>query len=126
MKKGDTVYWQDLKGEIINDKHLLDYPLFVKFNNGDIRSFTKDGRHLIGLPPILSLTPYTLEGFSQEKPIEKDTLVYVTDYEDNYWGMRYYSHFEDGKHYCFASQKKSTETDEISYWKYCQVENPLL
>ena len=62
----------------------------------------------------------------KEQEIEKDTLVWFRDCESMAWMNGYYSHFEDGEHYCFASSKKSTETTEVASWEILTTENPLL
>lgn len=125
FKKGQKVYWGELKGEVVEINLTCDYPLTVKFNDVPYL-FTKDGRYDENLPPVLSITPYTLNGFSQEPQIEKDTLVYVRDSELDDWKMAFYSQFEDGTHYCYPYQKKSTETDKVQSWKFLETENPLL
>ena len=61
----------------------------------------------------------------KQQVIEKDTLVWFRDSEDENWMVGYYSHFEKGQHVCFASSKKSTETTEVTIWKIVTTENPL-
>ena len=125
FKKGDIVYWQDLQGEV-TDIDDTDYPITVKFNNDFKKSFTYDGRYFEHFPPVLSHTPYTLNGFTQNSVIEKDTIVWIRDGNGCDWVQRFYSHFENGKHYCFANQLPSNETKEIFSWTYLENENPLL
>jgi hypothetical protein len=60
-----------------------------------------------------------------EKEIAKDTLVWVKDYEDNTWYQRFYSHFSQGKHYCFDNQKKSNETKNTTIWNIVTDKNPF-
>ena len=62
----------------------------------------------------------------KEQPIEKDTIVWFRDSEDENWMVGYYSHFENGQHVCFINSKKSTETDRIISWKIVTTENPLI
>ena len=127
FKKEDIVYWQDLKGVVIDDNNDKDYPIEVDFkSDSDYINFTSDGRYFEYLPPVLSHTPYTLNGFTQNKVIQKDTLVWVRNNVNNCWNIRFYSHFEYGKHYCFNSQKTSKETNEIEDWEFVETENPLL
>lgn len=61
------------------------------------------------------------------KPIQipKDTLVWVKNCENNVWQQRFYSHFLDGRHYCFDNQKKSNETKETSGWNIVTTKNPF-
>lgn len=61
----------------------------------------------------------------KEQPIEKDTLVWFRDNENENWMVGYYSHFKDGNHFCFLESKKSTETNKAIYWKIVTTENPL-
>jgi hypothetical protein len=61
----------------------------------------------------------------KEQPIEKDTIVWYRDQNDSYWVNGYYSHFENGKHWCFVGSKKSTETKDCLEWKIVTTENPL-
>lgn len=133
FKKGDIVYWQDLQGEVI-DIDDTDYPIIVQFINDYIDYFTNDGRIYLKYhgridlkyPPVLSHTPYTLNGFTQNSVIEKDTLVWVRYSDSNCWEQRFYSHFKDGHHYCFNDQETSKDTELSSGWTYLETENPLL
>ena len=61
----------------------------------------------------------------KEQPIEKDTIVWYRDDEDTSWMVGYYSHFEDGNHFCFHGSKKSTETNVKNVWNIVTTENPL-
>lgn len=126
FKKGDIVYWQDLQGEVTDIDFHPHYPIEAKFNNGRVLSFTIDGRSIIETPPVLSHTPYTLNGFTQNSVIEKDTIVWVLDLNGYYWVQMFYSHFENGIHYCFQAQKTSKETNGITAWNFLETENPLL
>ena len=61
----------------------------------------------------------------KEQPIEKDTLVWFRDNKDTSWRVGYYSHLEDGRHYCFNRSKKSIEKTGVSSWLVVTTENPL-
>jgi hypothetical protein len=124
FKKGDIVYWQDLQGEVI-EIYSSYYPIRVEFPNRLVVTFTKDGRIFEDTPPVLSHTPYTLNGFTQNEVIEKDTLVWVMRLEGGEWEMRYYSHFENDIHYCFVNQLTSKQTDETTIWNFLETTNPL-
>jgi hypothetical protein len=126
FKKFDITYWQCLLGEVIDIDSFNPFPVRVKFTNGLVEDFTNDGRLFKNTPPVLSHTPYTLNSFTQNSVIEKDTLVWVRYNNYNCWEQRFYSHFKDGIHYCFESQKTSKETSETTSWKYLETENPLL
>ena len=60
-----------------------------------------------------------------EKVIPKDTLVWCKQHEKFIWELRFYSHFENGKHYCFYDQKKSTQTGYINSWNIVTDINPF-
>lgn len=60
-----------------------------------------------------------------EKEIAKDTLVWVKNHESSLWQQRFYSHFENGKHYCFIEQKKSSETKDVVFWEIVTDKNPF-
>ena len=57
-------------------------------------------------------------------PISKDTLVWVKN-DKSWWFQMYYSHFSDGKHYCFDNQKKSNEMENTTSWQIVTTENPF-
>ena len=126
FKKCDIVYWQDLQGEFIDKFHNSDYPIRVRFTNNRVVDFTNDGRCNVDTPPVLSHTPYTLNGFTQNEVIEKDTLVYVKYSERNEWVLRFYSHFENGKHHCFKYQHTSKKTNDTIAWDFLETTNPLI
>ena len=126
FKKGDSVNWQELKGEVIDIDSFNPFPVRVKFTNGLVGDFTNDGRLFKDTPPVLSHTPYTLNGFTQNSVIKKDTLVWVRDGNEYVWEQRFYSHFYGGKHYCFLDQKTSKETKFANDWTYLETKNPLL
>jgi hypothetical protein len=125
FKKCDIVYWQELKGKVFDSPNSL-YPIKVLFNNDILIDFTNDGRYFDYLPPVLSHTPYTLNGFTQNEVIEKDTLVFVRGSKSGHWEIRYYSHFENGKHYCFKYQHTSKETNDTIAWDFLETTNPLI
>lgn len=126
FKKGDIVYWQELKGEVMNTDNSEPYTIKVKFLSDYGNYFTNDGRIHKEIPPVLSHTPYTLNGFSQNSVIEKDTIVWVRGNSLRNWQQRFYSHFKDGSHYCFEDQETSKETTKTTSWYYLETENPLL
>lgn len=136
FKIGEIVYWQEVQGEVIKTSYYdSDYPVNVKFSNGWLFDFTDDGRHHVNALPVLSYEPYKNEvnknevienDFTQYKIIQKDTLVFVKHHKEYEWLMKYYSHFENGKHYCFKIQYTSKETNETTSWNYVETENPLI
>lgn len=72
FKKGDRVFHIEYGwGEVIKDDYDFSFPIIVKFEHTEQASFLATGKELPdSLQPLLSFTEYTLEGFSQERPIE--------------------------------------------------------
>jgi len=83
--------------------------------------YTIDGKRSRGdkYPSAFTECPF------KEQPIKKDTLVLFRNSENENWRVGYYSHFENGKHFCFEYSKKSTETRTTNSWKIVTTENPL-
>jgi hypothetical protein len=71
FKKGDKVFHIEYGwGEVIEIRDVYSFPVVVNFGNEHIR-FSNKGKELPeSLQPLLSFTEYTLQGFSQERPIE--------------------------------------------------------
>jgi hypothetical protein len=118
VKIGDKI-WTIQSGweEVIAINSVDKYPIETKSN-----CFTIDGLRWRGDKYPSAFLEYQFK----EQPIEKDTLVWFRDDESMSWFNGYYSHFEDGKHWCFGGSKKSTETDIASRWNIVTTENPLL
>jgi hypothetical protein len=83
--------------------------------------YTETGTYKIGDKHPSAFLEYPFK----EQPIEKDTIVWFRDSEDENWMVGYYSHFEDGKHHCVDYSKKSTETFDNTNWEIVTTENPL-
>jgi len=102
FKKGDKVFdYVDGWGEVIetNNVEFENYPLRVKFGEIIIRIYTFDGRIHEDSPQTLSFTEYTLDGFSQERPIELPEIgerVMVSD-DNEIWGLLKVTKIVDGK-----------------------------
>ena len=81
-----------------------------------------------GSKPTLSLTEYTLNGFSQERPephIEENTLVYYNC--SGKWMIGYFYYRLDGCAYVYANQKKGYESYEPTILvDKVSLTNPLL
>lgn len=78
FKRGDKVYCViEGHGTVVDVNINSKYGIDVQFNQrhndkyGYIRSYTLDGRLYLDAQHTLSFTEYTLQGFSQEKPIEQ-------------------------------------------------------
>ena len=135
-KIGDRVYdgiW-DKWGTVTQIIGVHVYPVKVQFDLEDsVHGYTEFGCYSSSDKwPRLSFTEYNFinGGFSQKRPlpnIKKDTLVYVRNRETFEWQMRYFSHFDNQRIFCFDYQRKSTENfTSISSWEYYSIENPLL
>jgi hypothetical protein len=108
FKVGDKVFhicygW----GEVIKVDSDKKFGLTIMFNYKDVESeeyFSLDGKEFeFDLKSILSFTEYTLQGFSQERPIilpEVGELCLVRDFKDSVWKARNFkkftTHFLDG------------------------------
>ena len=80
FKVGDRVFdilygW----GKVIDDNKGGLFPIGVQFDDDDSQEvivYTDDGKHMPGEEsPLLSFTEYTLQGFSQERPINYEEYV---------------------------------------------------
>lgn len=122
FKVGDRVYHIDNGWGVIdyisdstNDLH----PIQVVFEKveDDTKYFTIDGRYYDWSEyKSLSFTEYTLQGFSQERPIELPEvgeLCLVRDYEDDTWLVREFAEYRHGLFICQAVQGEG----EVE-WKY--------
>lgn len=120
FKKGDTVYFGTVKGEVTSK---LQDVIKVYFISEGIIYFTEDGR----LSPTsqVILTDHPVEFIL--KPVEvgfkKGTMVWFKDLDDCFWKFGYYSHFENRRHYVF---NKSTETEDYNSWEIVTDKNPLI
>jgi hypothetical protein len=72
FKVGDKVFHlQHGWGEVTIIDTEQAYPITVFFNNNEMYTFTKEGCvNSWDKTPTLSFTEYTLQGFTQERPIE--------------------------------------------------------
>ena len=123
FKVGDKVYhieygWGVVK--LIN--YSFNFPFLVEFNKENIVTFTNDGKGLEdSLNPILSFTEYTLQGFTQERPIELPDvgeLCLVRDNEDENWRVREFE-FEDAG--MFYVKSLCGSTDGYDYMKRIKI-----
>ena len=115
VKKGDKI-WTIQNGWVrVVNVYTDSYPI-----DTDGHGYTIDGKRWKSdkYPSAFLECPF------KEQPIEKDTLVWFRDDENEWWSVGYYSHFENGKHFVFDASKKSTEAD-CSEWLIVTTENPL-
>jgi len=92
FKVGDRVFHIEYGwGDVIEDSGGFNFPIKVRFTKGEenIFSFTYDGCETTeSHQGLLSLTEYTLQGFSQERPIllpEVGELCLVRDHGNESW-----------------------------------------
>ena len=119
FKVGDKVYHVDYGWGIIdhiedniednfNDKH----PIQVTFEE-DTKYFTIDGRYYdYSKNKSLSFTEYTLQGFSQERPIELPEvgeLCLVRDNKGAVWHVRHFEGYIPNEVACFKT--------DSGYWE---------
>jgi hypothetical protein len=118
VKVGDKIWTiQGGLAEVVKIKHGETYPIRTATS-----TYMLDGKHYKENKYPSAFLEYPFK----EQPIEKDTPVWFRDYESESWSVGYYSHLENGEHYCFDHSRKSTETDAISEWKIVTTENPLI
>jgi hypothetical protein len=116
VKKGDKI-WTIQHGLIEVERiEKYDYPVYA---GGEF--YMTDGKLDEGdkFPSAFLEYPF------KEQEIEKDTLVWFRDNEQESWRVGYYSHFKDGNHWCFCASKKSTEKSDMAHWHIVTTENPL-
>lgn len=103
FKVGDTVYHGGFgEGKVVEINVLFIHPLLVQFAHGE-ESFTLDGKFNINdIHPTLSLTPYTLQGFSQERPIDYNDYI-------GKWG-RFWDGEEDVENIVIRKLRSSSPT----------------
>lgn len=118
VKVGDRI-WTIHEGWTKVIKIDNDEPYYVIDTENE--TYTIDGKSKKGDKHPSAFLEYPFK----QQPIEKDTIVWFRDSEDENWMVGYYSHFEKGQHVCFIDSKKSTETDRTISWEIVTTENPL-
>lgn len=111
------------EGTVIDTNYNGDYHILVEFSPLFSIEYTFDGRETIEENIILFQTAPIITPNVPIIEFEKGELVLVRN--GNQWFMRYYSHFENNKHYCFENQNKE---GTVSLWKQTNKynDNPLL
>lgn len=113
FKIGDKVYCV-INGHGIVKKVMRDnnYPVYVKFENDSSNQYTFDGKLYKWSLPILSFTEYTLQGFSQERPIELPKVgdwCLVRDSEQTVWQAGLFKEYRNNNEFPFVT--------DIGSWK---------
>lgn len=110
FKKGDRVFdirfgWGKVK-EVL-DTLYHNYPITVFFDNiGNVITYASDGSFGAGMPQMLSFTEYTLQGFSQERPINYNDYI-------GKWGKFWNDDFED--YYVISKLKEYKSGDTYKF-----------
>lgn len=80
FEKGDRVF--DIRfgwGKVVDDNMAFLFPIGIQFDDDDSQEvivYTDDGKLSLGEEsPLLSFTEYTLQGFSQEKPVNYEKYI---------------------------------------------------
>jgi hypothetical protein len=117
FKKGDKVYCViHGHGVVVDIEEDVDFPVRVDAKNESDIGYTYDGRYCGNSTPTLSFTEYTLQGFTQERPIvlpEVGDLCLVRDFNDDTWLAREFAEYRHGLFICQAVHGQG----EVE-WKY--------
>ena len=80
FEKGDRVF--DIRfgwGKVVDDNRACLFPIGIQFDDDDSQEvivYTDDGKLSLGEEsPLLSFTECTLQGFSQEKPVNYEKYI---------------------------------------------------
>ncbi len=115
FKKGDRVFHIEYGwGEVIKDDYAFDFPIIVKFEHIEQASFLATGKELPeSLQPMLSFTEYTLEGFSQERPIDLPEVgeEVMVSYSGIEWSLGKFYKYKDGVFY-------TEDKNRTYFWNY--------
>ena len=106
---GQKVSHQEYGNGVVNEiNNNCIRQIIVLFDSGRERPFTLDGKtSTLGEFPSLSQQPHIPLKLEEIVNFEKGELVWVKDFYQNEWVVRYYSHQKERKYYCFLNQKKN-------------------
>jgi len=117
FKKGDRVYHIEYGwgvvieygwGVVIENDNGISFPILVEFASDLICSFTLDGRESTeSKSSTLSFTEYTLQGFSQERPIELPKigeLCLVRDIDNDIWIARIFVGYNSSDDFPYTTE----------------------
>lgn len=131
FKVGDSVfdinYGKGSVSDIDLESSELPHLITVDFQNGETRSYTKDGKLDPYSNKTLSFTDYSgSQPFSQERPrpkIKEGQLIYVS-LDGKMWCMRYFKEFchSNGLPVCYRHQ---TRSGRAIIWPKYSLTNPL-
>jgi hypothetical protein len=123
FKVRDKVYHIEYGwGVVIKNDNGISFPILVEFASDLICSFTLDGRESTeSKSSTLSFTEYTLQGFSQERPIELPEvgeMCLVRDNENEQWRVREFTFEHSGTFYV---KSLCGSTDDYIYMKRFKI-----
>lgn len=118
FKVGDKVWDMSISnevGEVVEIIQGYNYPIRVEFKN-DVITYTFDGIINTGHLKTLSFTPYTFEGFSQERPKKEPEIGSLCLFSDDVVEFRNNNGYVD-----FLLEKAIDYTaQDGSYWRFCK------
>lgn len=88
-------------------------PVYIE---GDCHDFMVNIADVEAVKAIMS---YEIEPQDPHWPV--DTKVLVRNRESEDFEKRYYSHFENGRYFCFNYGKTSWSSENKAYWKYAKL-----
>ena len=105
FKVGQKVFDIRYGWGVVNEtyNYSIMYPISVKFLRDNV-TYTLDGRSYHAHLPLLSLTEYTIQGFSQERPVvlpEAGELVLVRNHEIERWRAFEFHSFDGLLYNCY-------------------------
>ena len=134
FETGDRVYdftkglgWGTIKQIIPNSN--IDYPIMVSFDNGELVSYTLDGKIYENDPhPTLSFTESDLVkgGFSQGRPEilpERGDIVWVRNDKDGKWKIAHFVQLIEDITYLYECSDYTNLVDRDTY-KFMTTKNP--
>lgn len=115
FKEGDKVFHIEYGwGIVIEDDDDLGFPIVVKFEDDEQASFSVTGKELTTAnQPLLSFTEYTLQGFSQERPIDLPEVgeEVMVSYSGIEWSLGKFYKYKDGVFY-------TEDKNRTYFWNY--------
>lgn len=102
----------------------LDYPVHVVFQNGNILTYTIDGRMSENANISLTTGTWKVEEILPEPEFQEGQPVWVRDADDQVWRLRYYSHKENKNHFVFCEQQKSGRPINYNFIKPFEGTDP--
>jgi hypothetical protein len=100
------------------------YPVYVKFDNGKIYTYSIEGKASILSNITLTTGTWKVEEILPEPEFQEGQPVWVRDADDQVWRLRYYSHKENKNHFVFCEQQKSGRPINYNFIKPFEGTDP--